>query len=225
MNDYDLNHLALDSASSPKEIERRSFEIIDAEVPEPRRYSGALWEIARRCIHAMGDPAIANDLRLQETALQSAMTAMRDRCVIYTDTRMLAAGLVARRMDPLGIKIVALMDLPGIGELAAKKRITRARCGMEMIAEKISGQIVAIGNAPTALLALLEELRRKPDSRPALIVGMPVGFVNAAQSKQILHESNLPHFTLLGRKGGSAVAAACLNAIAEILLREKKLDV
>lgn len=209
----------LDPASSPDAIERRSFEIIEAEIPRPWPFSGRLWQVALRCMHALGDTAILPDLRLSKTGLENGVAALRRQCVVYTDTAMLAAGLPSRRMDRLGVKIQALMQLPGLAEMAASRGITRARAGMEMIAPNMGGQIVAIGNAPTALLALLAELAAG-QAAPALIVGMPVGFVNASQSKARLHASGWPNFTLLGRKGGSAAAAACINALADIVLAE-----
>lgn len=215
--------IILDPAAKPDEIERKSFAIIDIEIPEPRPYAGTLWEVARRCIHALGDTAIINDLKFDEESLNSGLRALRSGCRIYTDTRMLAAGLVKRRMDPLGITPVALMDLPDTGEISKKEGITRSRAGIRMIAPNLEGSIVAIGNAPTALLALLEELEINP-GKPALIIGMPVGFVNAAQSKALLAQSRWPHFTLFGRKGGSAIAAACVNAMAEIVLKERAIS-
>lgn len=209
----------LEAASTPADIEKRSFEIIEAEIPEPRRFEGALWQVARRCIHAMGDIAILPQLCLDMNALEAGLAAMRAGCAIYTDTAMLAAGLVARRMEPLGIEVKPLMTIEGIGELAKSRGITRARAGVELVGDRLAGNIMAIGNAPTALLALLE-LLAKGAPAPALIIGMPVGFVNAAQSKALLAKSPWPHFTLLGRKGGSPVAAACLNAMADLLLAQ-----
>lgn len=220
-----MSDIELDSAHTPEEIERRSFEIIDSEIPKPRPWKGALWSVARRCIHALGDTSIINDLVLPETAFLSGLAAMRKGCEIFTDTRMLAEGLVQRRMKPLGIKVTPLMSLPDIDRIATQLQCTRSAAAIMQIAEKLNGKIIAIGNAPTALLALLAELEKREEvSRvtPALIVGMPVGFVNAAQSKAMLGKSRYNHFTLLGRKGGSAVAAACVNAMAEILLTERK---
>ena len=210
--------IILDRASAPEEIEARSFEIIDAEAPRP--YSGRLWEVARRCVHALGDIEIANDLLLSEAALESGLEALKNECVVFTDTRMLAAGLVARRMDPLGVKVRPLMELPRLDAMARESGLTRAACGMRMIAPELDGQIVAVGNAPTALLALLDELKARPSVRPALIVGMPVGFVNAAQSKELLARADYPSFVLRGRKGGSTAAAAAINALANIALRD-----
>lgn len=212
--------VVLDPAATPEAIEARSFAIIDAELPEPRPFAGPLWEVARRCIHALGDTAILADLRLDATALERGVAALRAGRPLFTDTRMAAAGLPARRMDRLGVAAAPLMALPGVAGQARAWGVTRAAAGIRMIADRLAGALVVIGNAPTALLALLEALEgRTPETGPALIVGMPVGFVNAAQSKELLAQSPWPHFTLLGRKGGSAAAAACVNALAELALR------
>lgn len=212
--------VVLDPAATPEAIEARSFAIIDAELPEPRPFAGPLWEVARRCIHALGDTAILSDLRLDATALERGVAALREGRPLFTDTRMAAAGLPGRRMDRLGVAVTPLMALPGVAGQARAWGVTRAAAGIRMIADRLAGAIVVIGNAPTALLALLEALEgRTPETGPALIVGMPVGFVNAAQSKELLAQSPWPHFTLLGRKGGSAAAAACVNALAELALR------
>lgn len=227
-NNYEMekllkDNLRLDSASTPGEIERRSFEIIDQEIPEPRKYGGDLWTVARRCIHALGDPGILKDLELDERGFVQGMAALRNFCTIYTDTRMLAAGLVARRMDRLGVKIVPLMELPGIDRKAEALGTTRSKAAIKEISSNLKGNIVAIGNAPTALLGLLEEMERfeNPALGPALIVGMPVGFVNAEQSKEMLYRSGWPKFTIRGRRGGSPLAAAAINALAEIILQNK----
>ena len=208
----------LDPSKTPKEIEERSFAIIESEVPIPRRYTGLLWEVARRCIHAAGDISLLADLELSLDALKSGLWALNLGCTIYTDTRMCAAGLAPSRYQPLNVSVKSIMDLPNLEEYAVDKKITRARAGIELIAEHLASSIVVIGNAPTALLSLLEILDQGA-SPPALIIGMPVGFVNASQAKELLHNSSYPHFTLLGRKGGSAIAAAAINALALIALR------
>lgn len=215
--------IVLDAASDPREIEGRSFALIDAEILEPRPFSGALWTVARRCIHTLGDVAVATELRLSEDGLRRGLAALRHGCTIFTDTRMAAAGMPQRRLGPLGVTVESMMALPCLEEVAASAGVTRARAAVELLAPRMGGQIVVIGNAPTALLALLEYLDGMPDDSPAvpaLIVGMPVGFVNAAQSKEWLRRTHWPHFTLLGRKGGSAVAAACVNALADLALAE-----
>ncbi|MDR1660196.1 MAG: precorrin-8X methylmutase [Desulfovibrio sp.] len=212
-----LEDMELDPAKAPGEIEARSFAIIEEEIPEPRPFTGDLWQVARRCVHTMGDTSIVADLRLSREAMKAGLAALERGCAVYTDTRMAAAGLPLRRLRPLGVSVTALQELPGLEESATRSGVTRARAAVEAVAEKLEGQIIAIGNAPTALLALLEALEAGAPP-PALIVGTPVGFVNAAQSKRLLAQSPWPHFTLLGRRGGSAVAATCVNALAELVL-------
>ena len=215
------NGISLDAAHSPEHIEARSFAIIDAEIPEPRPFTGRLWQVARRCVHTLGDTDIVADLRLDDVALENGLAALRGGCTVFTDTRMAADGMPTRRLTPLGVTATPLMALPGIEASARAQGITRARAAMLEIATQWSGCIMVIGNAPTALLTLLD-LVAQGTPPPALVVGMPVGFVSAAQSKALLHQSTIPHFTLLGRKGGSAVAAACVNAMADMVLAERR---
>ena len=212
----------LDSACTPQNIENRSFAIIDQELPPPRPFEGPLWQVARRCIHTLGDTDILGDLRLSAEGLEAGVAALLRGCTVYTDTRMAAAGLPMRRLTPLGVTVTPIMALPGLDELARAKKTTRSRAGLESLAGQMSGHIMVIGNAPTALLGLLDVLDQGAPP-PALIVGMPVGFVNAAQSKELLRRSPWPHFTLLGRKGGSAVAAASVNALADLALEQRGL--
>lgn len=215
-----MSEICLDPASTPDAIEARSFAIIDAEIREPRPFAGELWQVARRCVHTLGDVDILADLRLSPQGLAAGLSALSAGCTVFTDTRMAAAGLPMRRLTPLGVTVTPLMGLAGLEEAARNKGITRARAGMEAVAHRLAGQIMVIGNAPTALLSLLDLLEQGAPA-PALIVGMPVGFVNAAQSKELLLRSPWPHFTLLGRKGGSAVAAACVNALADLALARR----
>ncbi|GHU89768.1 precorrin-8X methylmutase [Deltaproteobacteria bacterium] len=211
------NAMQLDPATTPEEIEARSCAIIDAEVSEPRPFSGLLWPVARRCVHTLGDTTIVADLRLSSLGLAAGVAALSRGCTVYTDTCMAAAGLPLRRMRPLGVTVTPLMALLDLEIVARRRGVTKSRAAVEAMAERFEGQIVVIGNAPTALMALMDVLAQGMPA-PALIVGMPVGFVNAAQSKALLNKSPWPHFTLLGRKGGSAVAAACVNALAEMAL-------
>lgn len=212
-----MSTLMLDAATAPQAIEDRSFAIIDAEIPEPRPFQGPLWEVARRLIHTTGDVDILPRLRLDAQGLHAGVAALRAGCIVYTDTEMARLGMPLRRLSPLGVRVQSLMGLP-VAETAKAQGITRSRAGILQIRHALSGSIVAIGNAPTALLALLEVLEQGAEP-PALIIGMPVGFVNAAQSKELLHRSRWPHFTLLGRKGGSPLAAAAVNALAVIAAR------
>ncbi len=204
--------IQLDPHSRPHEIEERSFAIIDAEVLEPRAYTGALWEIARRMIHTTGDISLLKDIILSEAALEAGLVALRSGCIVYTDTRMALCGMEGR-LTRLGVKTQCILQSESVAQQAQAQGITRSRAGILEIGENLAGNIVAIGNAPTALLALLEVLEAGV-SPPALIVGMPVGFVNAAESKELLLQSPYKHMTIRGRKGGSPLVASVLNALA-----------
>lgn len=205
--------MRLDPASTPQGIEDRSFAIIDAEVPEPRPHEGRLWHIARRMAHTVGDVDIVHRAVLHEDALEAGLAALRRGCTIYTDTEMARCGMVARRLEPLGVHTRCLLAEQGVANYAANHGCTRSRAGILATREAWSGNIIAIGNAPTALLALLEALDAGA-TPPALIIGMPVGFVNAEESKELLCNSPYPHFSLRGRKGGSPLVAAVVNAMA-----------
>jgi precorrin-8X/cobalt-precorrin-8 methylmutase len=145
--------------------------------------------------------------------------ALRRGRPVGTDTRMLLAGISGGRLGRLGVTPFCLMDDPEVAREAARQGTTRAAVALERSLPRLAGGIVAIGNAPTALLRLLELLADGAPA-PALVVGLPVGFVNAAESKEALSRQNCPFITALGPKGGSAVAAAVVNALAIMALEE-----
>lgn len=203
----------LDPVATPDAIEQRSFAIIDAEIPEPRPFQGALWQIARRLIHTAGDLELVAHLSLSETAAQAGIAALRQGCTIYTDTEMARCGMTPRHLGALQVETRCILSQPDLAAQAKTQNCTRSRAGILQIAPLWAGAIIAIGNAPTALLAVLECLDSGAP-RPALIIGMPVGFVNAAESKALLARSPYPQLSLQGRKGGSNLAAATVNALA-----------
>ena len=202
--------------NSPKEIEAQSFAIIDAEI-NPKPFDGAAWAVARRLVHTCGDTDLVSQLVLPDTSIQAGLAALRRKAPIFTDTEMACRGIPERRLLALGTQARCLLSLPGCNELADAQNCTRSRAAMLTAAPMLPGSILAIGNAPTALLTLLELLDGGL-SPPALIIGMPVGFVNAAESKALLCQSPWPHLSIRGRKGGSPLAAAAVNALAELLL-------
>ncbi len=205
--------------TSPAEIEARSFAVIDAEVPEPRPFSGLEWEIVRRMIHTTADFELLNLARIHPKAVENGLNALRSGCAVVTDTEMARKGMPVRRLDPLGCRALCWMNDPEVAARAKAGGITRARAAMDKAAELAGPVVVVIGNAPTALLRLLE-LVKEGKFQPALVAGMPVGFVNAAESKDLLlAEPAIPSITIKGRKGGSALAACVVNALAEIALR------
>ena len=212
----------LHPATLPDEIEAASFAIIDAEVPEPRPFTGDAWRVVRRMIHTTADFEMLSLVRLHPRAVEAGVAALSGGAVVVTDTEMARMGIPLRRMDPLGCAVRSFTADPRAGELARQRGITRARAGVDLALEDVreAGRpvIFAIGNAPTALLGLLERLERGAPP-PALIVGMPVGFVNAAESKaRLVRAAPCPYVTIAGRKGGSALAACVVNQLAELAL-------
>ena len=204
---------------SPQDIEKRSLAIIDAETPGPRPYGGRQWEIVRRMIHASADFELLSLVRFHPLAVASGLAALRCGCLVVTDTEMGRAGIPARRLLALKAKSVCFIGDPGVSARAANSGRTRSLYAVDKALEQPQDKIFVIGNAPTALLRLLDRIDAGAP-RPALIVGMPVGFVNAAQSKELLMaRSELPFITVAGRKGGTSLACAAVNALAEIALR------
>jgi precorrin-8X/cobalt-precorrin-8 methylmutase len=203
----------LDPASAPEDIEARSFAIIEAEVGE-RPFDGPAWEVARRLVHAGGDLTLLEALHLPDNAIRAGVAAIRAGVPIYTDTEMVRAGIPMRRLRPFGCETRCILAAPDLAAVAARRGITRTRAGMEALGASLNGAIAAIGNAPTALLALLAMVDRG-EAAPALVIGMPVGFVNAEESKEmLLARPTIPSLCLRGRRGGSPLAAAAVNALA-----------
>jgi len=182
-------------------IEEESYRILRALVD--LSHLGPLGRaVAERVIHASADPEYADTLVLDEPALRGGLDALRRDAPVVTDVRMVAAGITAR-------ETVCLVSDPRARNLSAELGITRSAAGFRLAAAEVGdGAVWVVGNAPTALFELLET-----DNSPALVVGLPVGFVGAAESKEALLRSGLPGIANVGPKGGSAVAAAALNAL------------
>ncbi|MBF0480272.1 MAG: precorrin-8X methylmutase [Desulfovibrionaceae bacterium] len=204
---------------SPQDIENRSLAIIEAETPRPRPYGGHQWEIVRRMIHASADFELLELVRFHPNAVSAGVAALREGCLVVTDTEMGRAGIPARRLLALKAKSACFIGDPGVSARAVSAGRTRSVYAVDKALEQPQDKIFVIGNAPTALMRLLERIDGGAPP-PALIVGMPVGFVNAAQSKELLMaRSDVAYITVAGRKGGTALACAALNALAEIALR------
>lgn len=202
----------------PQEIEAESFRRIEA-LTGAHGFDPAAWSVVRRMIHTTADLDYLKAVRLHPQAIAAGVEALRQGRPVGTDTRMLLAGISTGRLGRLGAEAFCLMDDPEVAIEARRRGTTRATVAMERAFPRLAGGIVAIGNAPTALLRLLE-LLAEGAAPPALVVGVPVGFVNAAESKEILSQQNCPYITALGPKGGSAVAAAVVNALAIMALEE-----
>ena len=202
----------------PQDIETESFRRIEAQVGA-HDLPPEVWQVVRRMIHTSADLDYLKNVRVHPGAILAGVDALRRGRPLVTDTRMLLAGIGSGRLDRLGVKPFCLMDDPEVAKAAARQGTTRAAAAMEAALPHLAGGIVAIGNAPTALLRLLELLEAGAPP-PALVVGLPVGFVNAAESKELLSRQPCPFITALGPKGGSAVAAAVINALAIMALEE-----
>jgi precorrin-8X/cobalt-precorrin-8 methylmutase len=194
------------------EIYRNSFAIIRAEA-DLQRFSGRAEKVAVRIIHASGMVEIAQDIEQSPGFADAAATALRNGAPILCDAQMVAHGVTRSRL-PADNKVVCTLNDPSVPQLARSLGTTRSAAAVELWRPHLEGAVVAIGNAPTALFHLLDILARGAP-RPAAVVGVPVGFVGAAESKAALAASGVAPFLIVrGRKGGSAIAAATINALA-----------
>lgn len=207
-------------AMKPEEIETESFRIIDAEAGD-HGWPDAEWQVVRRAIHTSADFEYARSMVFSEGAVERAIAALRSGCGIVTDTTMALSGISKARLSASGNRVSCHVADPDVAELAKRDGITRSIAAMRKAVADPGNRIFVIGNAPTALFELLR-LTAAGQADPALIIGLPVGFVGAEESKIALAatEHPLPFITNMGRKGGSNVAAAVVNALA-ILATEK----
>ncbi len=200
----------------PADIERTSISIITRELDElgltPPPETAA---VVKRVIHTTADFDYAKNLRFTPGAVQAAVRALQTGAVIVTDTNMALAGISRPGLAKLGCEAVCYMADPAVAEAAKQAGTTRAVAAMHRAAREHPGAILAVGNAPTALLTIAEEI--EAGLRPALVIGVPVGFVNVVESKEILfavcEQHGVPAIAAMGRKGGSNVAAAICNAL------------
>jgi precorrin isomerase len=201
-----------DYLRDPAAIYRESFAIIRREA-RLDRLPPDVAEIAVRLVHACGMTDIVEDLVFTGDVAERARAALSSGAPILCDSAMVAAGVIRARL-PAANKVICTLADPRVTELAASLGTTRSAAAVELWAPHLAGAVVAIGNAPTALFHLLERLQQS-DARPAAIFAFPVGFVGAAESKQALIDAALtiPCLTLKGRRGGSALAAAAVNAL------------
>jgi precorrin-8X/cobalt-precorrin-8 methylmutase len=199
--------------SDPREITRRSFALVRAAT-DLSSISKELEPIAVRLVHACGMPEIVADLAWGADLVPAARAALAAGAPVVADCRMVADGVTRGRL-PAGNAVLCPLEDPAVPRLAQAGKTTRSAAAVELWRPHLAGAVVAIGNAPTALFRLLE-LLLEGGPRPAAILGFPVGFVGAAESKEALIETahGVPFLTLRGRRGGSALAAAAVNALA-----------
>ena len=214
---------AVSRAMSEKafDIEKRSFDIIESEVGS-HQYDENEWIIVRRVIHATADFDFAGKGKIvfHERAIESAFDALRQRCTIVTDVDMVLAAISKKSIIDLGLKTASYISDSVVAEQARRLGKTRSETAMRRAAKDMDGGIIAIGNAPTALYEVINMVREGV-TKPALVVGIPVGFVSASESKEELAKmKDLPFITNVGRKGGSSAASSIINAI--LLLYQSK---
>ncbi|MFH9246040.1 precorrin-8X methylmutase [Streptomyces lydicus] len=194
-------------------IYRQSFATIRAEAGLAG-LPADVSQVAVRMIHACGMVDLVRDLAFTPEVVASARKALRDGAPILCDANMVASGVTRKRL-PAGNEVLCTLADPSVPELAARMGTTRSAAALELWRDRMDGAVVAVGNAPTALFRLLEMIEEGAP-RPAAVLGIPVGFIGAAESKEALiaHPSKLDHIVVRGRRGGSAMAAAAINAIA-----------
>jgi precorrin-8X/cobalt-precorrin-8 methylmutase len=193
------------------DILAESFRIIDAEVGA-HPFDAAEWPVVQRIIHASGDVELVHAVHFHGQAARAGIQALQESVPIVSDVRMVAVGMRQQVLAELGIAVHCFIDAPEVQRLAQAQGHTRSYCAMQKAVADIGTAIYVIGNAPTALLALCDSVRQGL-VRPRLVVAMPVGFVSVVESKACALTLDVPVITIRGRKGGSAVATATINAL------------
>jgi len=198
-------------------IEDESMQIIDDEVG-PHQYDKFEWPIVRRVIHATADFDFAgkNKIIFHKDAVMNGINALKEGCSIVVDVNGVIGGMNKQNPKDFGNKVICNISDPDIAEQAKKENKTRSQMSMRAAASEINGGVVAIGNAPTALLEVIQMIS-EGITKPALVIGIPVGFVAAAESKEELQMIDIPFITNTGRKGGSSCAASIVNALFKLL--------
>lgn len=201
----------------PEDIEKKSFEIIEQEL-NGRYIPPMEKQIVKRVIHTTADFDYLDNLCFSENAVEKAIEVLKKGAVIVTDTNMAKSGINKNALKKLKCRVECFMADADVAEAAKAKGITRASASVDKAALIQEPIIYAAGNAPTALIRL-DELIKQNLIEPELIIGVPVGFVNVVQSKEIIMNGNIPYIVAKGRKGGSNVAAAICNALLYMIIR------
>jgi len=197
---------------NPKEIEQQSMEII-TNLISSENWPPLKKAVIQRVVHTSGDPDYANLIVIHPQALKAGLEALEAGCQIITDVQMVETGINKRALNKLGVKSDCFLNDSQVREVAQRTGETRSMTAIKLAENQLAGNIIAIGNAPTALFTLIDICKTK-NIKPALIVGTPVGFVGAQESKELLmQEAPAPYITVKGTKGGSPIAAAIINAL------------
>lgn len=200
----------MDYIKKPMDIEKRSFEIIGEEMGE-HKFDDRELQIVKRVIHTTADFDYKNLVNIRKDAINKALELLRSGVTIYTDTNMAMSGINKAALKKLGCTVECYVGREDVAILAKEKGITRSMAAVE-IAVNEGVKFFVFGNAPTALFRL-KELTEEGKAKPEFVIGSPVGFVGASESKEEAEKMNIPMITIRGRKGGSNVAAAIVNAL------------
>lgn len=201
----------------PEKIEARSFEVIEQEMGR-HSFTPEEWKIVRRIIHATADFDLGRSVLFHPEAIRSGIDAIRQGCGIVADVQMVQAGINKTSCSRFGNHVYCFIGDRDVARRAKAAGLTRAIVSMRKARKKLHRGIVVIGNAPTALLEVIR-LAQEETIIPALIIGVPVGFVSAAESKEVLAKLRIPYITNRGRKGGTPVAVATVNALLGLSLQ------
>ena len=206
-------------ALTPEEIDRESLKMVQASLPSGLQLSPREHYVLCRIVRAEGDGAIAPSVRFSAGAVDAGLSALKEGSGVVTDVRMVEMGISKALLREASVATSCAIDVPEVAERARREGTTRSVAAIRELAPRIDGSVCAIGNAPTALLALLD-LIDAGEVNPSLVIGMPVGFVACAESKAELVKRDIPYITILGRRGGSSAAAATVNALLDLLKAE-----
>lgn len=202
----------------PMDIETKSFEIIEQEMGE-HNFSQKELNIVKRVIHTTADFEYKDLLYIREGAIEKAIQLLKEGTTIYTDTKMALSGINKKALNKLNCKVECFVDREDVAVIAKERGITRSMAAVEKAVEE-GVEFFVFGNAPTALNRL-NELITKGDAKAQFIIGAPIGFVGAAESKEDIEKLKLDMITIRGRKGGSAVAAAIVNALMYLIVERE----
>ena len=204
------------------DIEKTSFRIIDEEVGD-HDYNHLEWELVRRVIHATADFEFASTSKIifHRDALNSGFNAMKNKCTIITDVHMVLSALNKKSLCDLGLRAVCHLSNKSLVEMSRRLNKTRSEMAMRHAGNQMNAGIVVVGNAPSALFETIRMIN-EGTTKPALVIGIPVGFVSAQESKEELSKTEIPFITNAGRKGGSAAATSIMNALMLLHQRLRK---
>ena len=203
----------------PDEIDRRSIEVVEASLPQLDGLTAEERYVVCRIVRAEGDPEIAKAVGFSPDAVGFGVAAIRAGADVVTDVRMVEVGISKALLKKCGLTTHCQIDTPNTAERAKSDGTTRSVAAIRELAPHLNGAIAVVGNAPTALLALLDMVKEGRAS-PALVIGMPVGFIACAESKAELAKADVPYISIWDRRGGSSAAAATVNALLGLALQQ-----